>query len=180
MFRHNTSHSNHNHLYKGVAIVLSPRYYEGWIAAGKLEPKIVETAGRIISLTIKLECYNKHCQKIRGKNGSKHITLSLVSAYHPYQERCKDENEYSLFVDKLDAHLEEITRNNNTEIIMGADVNADIGCHNDRQMEEYKQVLGPNGLHKRNFKGKTLLHLYLLHNLRVTNTFYIPKDSGPH
>ena len=63
---------------------------------------------------------------------------------------------------------------------MGADVNADIGCHNDRQMEEYKQVLGPNGLHKRNFKGKTLLHLYLLHNLRVTNTFYIPKDSGPH
>jgi len=77
MFRHNDIGNN---LRKGVAIILSPRYYEGWIAAGKLEPKVGKSAGRIISLTIKLECINKHGQVVKGRNGIKHTFFSLVSA----------------------------------------------------------------------------------------------------
>jgi hypothetical protein len=120
MFQHNASLGNHN--YKGVAIILMPRYYEGWIAAGKPEPKVGKSVGRIISLTIKLECNNKYGQTVKGKNGIKFITLSLVSAYHPHQE---EDKEYAMFVDELDGHLESITHNNNNKIMMGADVNAE-------------------------------------------------------
>ena len=37
-----------------------------------------------------------------------------------------------MFVDELDGHLKSVTCNNNNKIIMGADVNADIGCHDDK------------------------------------------------
>ena len=61
---------------------------------------------------------------------------------------------------------------------MGADVNADLGCHDDKLIEDYEHVMGPNGLHKRNSKGELLLGMYLAHNLRVMNTYYIRKDNN--
>jgi hypothetical protein len=155
MFRHNASLGNHN--YKGVAIILSPRYYEGWIAAGKQEPKVGKSVGRIISLTIKLECNNQHGHKVKGKNGKKYISLSLVSAYHPHRE---EGDEYAMFVDELDGHLENITHNNSNEVIKGANINADIGRRDDICIEEYKHVMGPHGHHRRNSKGETLLGMY--------------------
>ena len=93
MFRHNDILGNN--LHKGVAIILSPRYYEGWIAARKPEPKVGKSVGRIISLTIKLECINKHGQIIKGRNGIKYTSFSLVSAYHPWKEA---NDEFAMFV----------------------------------------------------------------------------------
>jgi len=47
-----------NHNFRGVAIILSPHYHEGWKAAGARPPITMdatgEFAGRFISLNIKL------------------------------------------------------------------------------------------------------------------------------
>jgi hypothetical protein len=40
--------------------------------------------------------------------------------------------------------------------------------------------MGPHGHHRRNSKGETLLGMYWAHKLRVMNTFFPPKDRGPH
>jgi hypothetical protein len=86
-----------------------------------------------------------------------------------------------MFVDKLDGHLESITYNNSNKIIMGANINADVGCHNDKLIEDYGKVMGPNGLHKHNSKGELLLGIYLALRFRVMNTYFIRKDNnGPH
>jgi hypothetical protein len=65
------------------------------------------------------------------------------------------------------------------EIIMGADVNANIGKLDDLQSSEFRSTLGPHGYSKRNAKGEGLLTLYLAHRLRVTNTFFERKANGP-
>jgi len=84
-----------------------------------------------------------------------------------------------MFVNKLEGHLQSITHNNSNEIIMGADVNADIGHHNTDKIADYKHVVGPNGLSKRNSKGEIILGMYLAQNLHVMNTYYLPKEKGP-
>jgi hypothetical protein len=44
IFRHNEGEGNHN--YRGVAIVLSPKYYEGWKDAGSRPPLTTDTTGK--------------------------------------------------------------------------------------------------------------------------------------
>ncbi|KAL7528091.1 hypothetical protein ACHAXR_002261, partial [Thalassiosira sp. AJA248-18] len=59
IFRHNkaTGESGKDHLFKGVAIVLSPDYYQAWKAAGSPPPITTDPtsqfAGRFISITVK-------------------------------------------------------------------------------------------------------------------------------
>ena len=64
----------------------------------------------------------------------------------------------------------------NSEIVMGADVNSNIGKHNGIHSTEFCTVLGPHGLAKRNMKGESLLHIYLAHQLRVMNRSQVVQD----
>jgi hypothetical protein len=61
VFRHTGDLGNHN--FRGVAIVLSPRYHAGWKAAGARPPITTDAKGefssRFISITIKLDSHNK-------------------------------------------------------------------------------------------------------------------------
>lgn len=61
VFRHNGSKGNHN--FRGVAIILSPRYYDGWKAAGAKPPLTTdatsEFAGRFISINITLKSFDR-------------------------------------------------------------------------------------------------------------------------
>jgi len=68
IFRHNGELGNHN--FSGVAIILSPKYHEGWKAAGAHPPITTdatgEFAGRFISMNIKLasnDCVGKQVRK---------------------------------------------------------------------------------------------------------------------
>jgi hypothetical protein len=112
VFRHNAGLGDHS--YKRVAITLLPRYYEGWIVAGRLEPKLGKTVGRIISLTIKLDCHNAAEKCVKGENGFKSLSLLLVSAYHPHKAE-----DYAAFVNELDGHLVNLTMNNSNKIHHG-------------------------------------------------------------
>jgi hypothetical protein len=61
VFRHNGKLGNHN--FCGVAIILSPRYYEGWKAAGATPSTPTDATGefmgRYISITVKLDSNDK-------------------------------------------------------------------------------------------------------------------------
>ena len=158
VFRHNGPLGSN--LHRGVAIVLSPRYYAGWKAAGGRDPIVLaqedEFVGRIIGRKIK-----------GGKRKRNSLLVSLVSAYHP----CHSDDEYSRFLDKMDDVLRKLPR---SEIVIGADINANIGVSTEEN-NDYAPTLGPHGINKQNSKGRNVLALYMSHDLRVMNTHYTAK-----
>jgi len=164
MFRHNLpiDSTGRNHLFRGVAIVLSPRYYLAWRAAGSPSPITTaspgEFAGRFIGLNLKFDCFDSHGRRVKGKT----MSLFLASVYHP----CHD-TPHEKFTETLNFLLQLVPKN--SKIIIGADINAKVGK---RDCEEFKAVLGPHGPAIRNTRGSNLLNLYLSHELRVENTFF--------
>ena len=60
---------------------------------------------------------------------------------------------------------------NNSEIISGHDVNANIGI----RTEMYKSVIGPHGTNNRNMKGCKILNVFKSHQLKILNSFYSNK-----
>jgi exonuclease III len=171
VFRHNGGKGNHN--FRGVAIILSPRYHQGWKAAGARPPLTTdatgEFAGRYISINIILNSYDRMGKHVRGKKGSKHLALTLASVYHPRTKTGAD-NIYARFLNTLDTLLSKLPIDN--DIIMGADVNANIGKSDVLQSSKFQSTLGPHGFSKCNQKGEGLLTIYLAHCLRVMNTFF--------
>ncbi len=159
VFRHNGDLSNHN--FHGVAIILSPQYYEGWKAAGATPPITTkatgEFLGRYISITIKLDSHDKQGKLVQGKKGDKSMTLLLASIYHPCTKTGSDDI-YMRFPDTLDNLLDQLPQ---SELIIGADINANIGQFNNMSAAEFRPTLGPHGFQKRNSKGESLLTIYL-------------------
>jgi exonuclease III len=162
-FRHNGRKGNHN--FRGVAIILSPRYHKGWKAAGARPPLTTdatsEFAGRYISIIITPNSHDRLGKQVRGKKGSKHLALTLASVYHPCTKTGAGVI-YARFLDTLDTLLSKLPADN--EIITGADVNAKIGKLDDIQSSEFRSTLGPHGFSKRKAKGEGLLTLYLAHS----------------
>ncbi len=58
-----------------------------------------------------------------GKKGNMHLAITLVSVYHPCTKTVLEEV-YTRFLNTLDALLSKLPTEN--EIIMGADINANI------------------------------------------------------
>ena len=164
VFRHNGGFGNHN--FRGVAIILSSCYHKGWKAAGARPPTTTdatgEFAGRFISLNIKLESNDRAGKTIQGKQGHKQLALTLVLVYHPCTKTGEEEF-YLQFLETLDNLLGRTPAK--SEIVMGADVNSNIGKCDGIQSMEFCAALGPHGLPKRNTKGENLLHIYLAHRL---------------
>ena len=127
-----------------------------------------EFVGRFIKLTIKLESQNAQGRKVKSCNWkNKLLLISLVLACHP----CQTKDEHSQFLDCVHSLLRELPP---SEIVMGMDVNTNIGFSTDWN-NEYAPTLGPHGLKKQNLKGRTLLALYMSHDLWVMNTYYTAK-----
>jgi len=169
-------------VFSGVAIILSPKYQEGWKAAGARPPITTdvtgEFAGRVISMNIKLASKNRggKQKQVRGKQGDKQLALTLASVYHPCT-KTGDDAMYLRFLDTLNTLLGLAPMK--SEIIMGADINSNIGTLDDLHSTEFCAALGPHGLSKRNKKGENLLHVYLAHQLRVMNTFFEASSLSP-
>ncbi len=85
--------------------------------------------------------------------------IVAASAYHSYDDQ------FTNFNKKLDAIINELP--NDHDLIMGNDINEQLGICD---CDEYSSVLVPWGVDKRNKKGRDLLAIYLLCNLRVMNT----------
>jgi hypothetical protein len=86
---------------------------------------------------------NRTGKTIRGKQGHKQLTLTLALVYHPCTKTGKDEL-YLQFLETLDNLLDRAPTK--SEIVMGADVNSNIGKHDGIHSAEFHTVLGPHGL----------------------------------
>ena len=91
---------------------------------------------------------------MQGKHGKKQLASTLASAYHPCTKTGNDKT-YLRFLDTLDALLNQLPEK--SQIIMGANINSNIGTLDDLNSAEFCSALGPHGLPKRNKKGKNLL-----------------------
>jgi hypothetical protein len=164
IFRHNSlpGTTGRDHLFQGVAIILSPRYYLAWKAAGSPSPTTTdptgEFAGRFIGLTLKFDCFDSHGKRVRGKS----LSIFLSSVYHPCHDILHEQ-----FIETLNSLLHKVPKN--SHIIIGADINAKIGR---RDNDDLSAALGPHGPRRRNTQGSNLLDLYLSRELRVKNTFF--------
>jgi hypothetical protein len=171
IFRHNSpiGSTGRDHLFRGVAIILSPRYYLAWKTAGSPSPITTAStgvfAGRFIGLNLKFDCFgfDSHGRQVKGKS----LSIFLASVYHhchdiPHEQCIETLNSLLHFVPK------------NSKLIIGADINAKVG---NIDCEEFKAVLGPHGPARRNTRGSNLLLRYLLHKLRIENTFF---DAPQH
>jgi len=126
-------------------------------------------------MNIKLASNNRVGKQVRGKQGERHLALTLASVYHPCT-KTGDDATYFRFLDTLDTLLNKVPKK--SEIIMGADINSNIGTF-DKHSTAFRAALGPHGLSKRNNKGENLLHVYLAHRLRVMNTFFEARSTSP-
>jgi hypothetical protein len=178
IFRHNGGIGNHN--FRGVAIILSPRYYAEWKDASARPLMRTDAARKFadqyISINMTLKSYNRMGKQVHGKKGNKHLALTLTSVYHPCT-KTGSEDIYAHCLDTLDTLLSKLPEHN--EIIMGVDVNANIGRLDELQSNEFYSTLGPYGFSKRNSKSEGLPTVYLAHCLRVMNTFFEGKANGP-
>ena len=73
IFQHNAlrGKNGRQHLFKGVAIILSPTFYQAWRAAGSLPPITTDPddkfSGRIICLKLKCTSFDNRGKCIKGK-----------------------------------------------------------------------------------------------------------------
>jgi len=170
IFRHNAlcGESGRQHLFKGVAIILSPTFYQAWHASGSLSPITTdpddEFSDRIICLKLKFTSFDNRGKCIKGK----YILIALMSVYFPCNDR-----QHKRFCNMFDSVLADI--NLNTQDIVGSDMNARIGT---RTSDEHKQVLGPYGMARSNTRGENLVHIFGSNDMQVENTFFnhTPED----
>jgi hypothetical protein len=93
LFRHNSpiGTTGRDHLFHGVAIILSPRQFLAWRTAG-LPPLIMmgstgDFAGRFIGLNLKFDCFNSLGRRVKGKS----LSLFLASVYHPCHDASQEQ-----------------------------------------------------------------------------------------
>ena len=127
-------------------------------------------------MNIKLASNDRDGKKVQGKQGDKQLAITLVSIYHPCTKTGNDAM-YLRFLDTLNTLLGLAPMK--LEIIMGADINSNIGTLDDLHSTKFRAALGPHGLSKRNKKGKNHLHVYLAHQLCIMNTFFEGSSSSP-
>ena len=61
-----------------------------------------------------------------------------------------------------------MNRTRNSEIIMGADVNCNVGVTS----KLFSDTLGPHGVDNRKIKGGELLYLYKTNNLKIILSYF--------
>jgi exonuclease III len=164
IFRHNADQgaNGRNHLFKGVAIILSSLFHEAWRLAESPPPITMDPkddfTGQLIQLNLKFDLLDSRGRQIKGKS----ISMTLISVFFP----CDDQH-HGQFCLLFDSMLNAI--NPNTQIVIGSDINAQIEV---RTCNEYKQVLGPHGIPRSNTRGENLFQVLAAHNLQVENTFF--------
>jgi hypothetical protein len=121
LFRHNSpvGTTGRDHLFRGVAIILSPRYFLAWKAAGPPSPITTgstgEFVGQFIGLNLKFDCFDSLRRRVKGKS----LSLFLASIYHPCHNAPHEQ-----FLETLSSIFQKVPKN--PDLIIGADINAKV------------------------------------------------------
>ena len=144
----------------GVMIILGSDLTWAWARAGKLEPMKYNPnskyPGRLIGVTLSFPNQSNRKSDTFSKKARGNIKIFLCSSYHPYEHA-----EQIDFYDELDTFP--TNRPLNSELILGADVNWNVGIRSTM----FQDVIGPNGLNNINFKGKDLLYLLKSNQFKI-------------
>ena len=173
LFHHNKSQrsSTRGHIEGGVAIILSPIFYQAYLRARAKNIEIITTPpgkfeGRVLGIPLSFPNIDNWGKKIKGN-----LDFFLFSIYHPV-----DSKEFQAFNDLLPQLFRKIPHHKNGKpklgIIIGHDVNCNVGTRNSPNSDEYSKIIGPHGIDNRNKKGCELLHLLNSFDLRITNSYY--------
>ena len=108
---------------RGVAIILSPYFRKAFEKAGKPKPITTDQkgihSGRFIGISFHFPNFDSYGKKIKG-----HLNLFLASIYHPYET-----DKYQTFNSHLTSIMGRAPKR--AEIILGQDINANIGVRDD-------------------------------------------------
>ena len=144
----------------GVVVILNSVLTKAWSRAGIIPPitsdNSLNVSGRMIRVTICFHCRSNRPKDAYIRETNKSIKIFICSIYHPVEH-----DEQKLFNNELDTFYTNAPRN--SEIIAGQDINANVGISSPM----FNDVLGPNGIIKRNAKGKDLLFLIKAQKLKV-------------
>ena len=150
----------------GVMIILNPEMTQVWARAGKLKPLTSLPAsffpGRMIGITLCFPNGSNRPMDTYRRKAKGVIKVFLCSIYHPYKPE-----EQQQFYPELDHFI--ANRPRNAEILMGADVNCNVGISSPC----FSHMLGPHGIDNRNIKGRELLYIYKTNNLKVLLSFFM-------
>ena len=97
------------------------------------------------------------------------VMLNIISAYAP-QVGCIREEKETFWLD-LDETVEKIPRNE--RIVMGADLNGNVGERNNGDEE----CMGRHGLGKRNNKEQAVVDFAKRRKLAITKTYFLKKPA---
>jgi hypothetical protein len=133
------------HNFRRAAIILSSRYHDGWKASRAHLPITTnstrEFAGRYISINLIIISKNCLGKQVQGKQGNKHLALTLASVYYPCTKTGKDET-YLRFLDILNTLLNYLSAK--SKLIMGANISTNIGKLNNLHSANFRSALGPH------------------------------------
>ena len=166
MFHHNSKKKRGR---TGVAIVIAPHIAKMWREDGGNDAiTIQQFEGRFIGIHIQMPEFNTKGKRIKDRWQK----LFITSVYHPYDDT------HFAFNSELDEVLSRMA--DDRDIVMGGDMNAQVGRRRDSDPDSYSNVLGPFGLEAQNDKGRDLLQVYLSNKLCIMNTFYEASSHVTH
>ena len=116
--------------------------------------------GRVISIPLKFDKFDNRGKKLKGS-----LNLLISSLYHPV-----DTKEHNNLSDILVSFFKKHRKKQ--ELIIGHDINANVGTRDPQATYDYNNVLGPHGIDNRNPKGTSLLMTLSIIDVRITNIFF--------
>ncbi len=96
----------------------------------------LQAAASYISINVILNSRDRMGKQVRGKKGDKHLALTLASVFHPCTKTGSEEL-YIRFLNTLDTLLSKLPPH--SKIIMGKDVNTNIGRSDNYSLANSKQ-----------------------------------------
>ena len=146
-------------------IIPNPVLTQALVRAGKLKPITSSPTstfpGRMIGVTLSFPNFSNRPSDTYRRKAKGSITFFLYSIYHSFEAA-----EQRKFYDELD-HFS-TNRSRNYEVLLGADVNYNVGIRSLR----FWDILGPHGIDNRNLKGQELLYLYKSNDFKILLSFF--------
>ena len=138
------AHRRQRNYERGVAIILSPIFKRAYEKAGRPKPITTsqsdkDNVGRFIGVSLKFPNF-VDTFGIRRKGHTNYFFIA--SCYHPHQEEI-----FNQFKDTITTLLFSQVQNNAT-LLLGHDINANLGTRSTCATESYEDVLGPYGIEK--------------------------------
>ena len=150
----------------GVMSILNLALTQAWTQAGKLKlvisSPVSKFPGWMIWVTLSFPNFSNRPTDTLKRKAKGSIKLFICSIYHPYNF-----NEQREFYDELDHFI--TTRPRNSEILMGADVNCNVGIRSKR----FNDILGLHWLDNRDLKRRNILYLYKSNSIKILLSFFV-------